>query len=374
VRFLVQSADASICGGASAWPAPGTTVRVTLQEESTCRPPLQYVHKSAEGDGRRRVFAVLLDSGDWRILRYLQARGEAPVLSLIESRGVRGVIKSDPPGTSAALRKLMFPDRRRRTGVLPFLDDLGTQVTVFAGVAAHPWPALAAFTPQPRSFFDVVGEQSVAVNLLGARGGLSEGHGVVTGPQGARRMLALKPPRVPTDDEAQSFPGLWGEISSLNDAAGEMASLFDALGELARDGTGDVVLARVDATDVAAHVRFHEYSLGTKDDTAYLLAIYRYADRRIGELWSALDQDDVLVVLSDHGTLNELEHDRRALWLAAGGLVRAEPLNQAADLAGVARAIAEQVLAEVPTSWPESVVPLLPQLAVQGDEATNATP
>jgi hypothetical protein len=130
----------------------------------------------------------------------------------------------------------------------------------------------------------------------------------------------------------------------------ETAALFDELEVLAGDRSVDVVLARVDATDTAAHLTFQELLEPGQDDAQRLLyGIYAYCDRRLGALARLLDDDDVLVVFSDHGTATAFEHDPRAMFIASGDGIAAGDAGTV-DMSEIAGAFA--ALAGVDVGWP----------------------
>jgi len=135
----------------------------------------------------------------------------------------------------------------------------------------------------------------------------------------------------------------------------EMAADFDALETVAREGHGDLVILRVASLDLMTHGLLPDaVASGQDDGEALLLGVYRYVDRRLGEVRSALDADDILVVMSDHGIRTAMEHDPAAVFVAVGGDV---PVGRAAgtpELRGVGRVFAE--LLGVETSWPDTGV------------------
>ena len=67
---------------------------------------------------------------------------------------------------------------------------------------------------------------------------------------------------------------------------------------------------------------------------------------------TALDADDVLVVMSDHGIRTSLQHDTRAIFIAAGATISPGKIPGAPDIRGVGRMLANLLGVEV--SWPET--------------------
>jgi len=80
----------------------------------------------------------------------------------------------------------------------------------------------------------------------------------------------------------------------------------------------------------------------------------RYIDTRLGEVHNLLDEDDIFIVMSDHGIRTAMEHSRHAMFVATG---RGVPFGRAdgrPTLRGVSAAIADMM--GVDTSWPRTGV------------------
>jgi phosphopentomutase len=80
-------------------------------------------------------------------------------------------------------------------------------------------------------------------------------------------------------------------------------------------------------------------------------------------LHAALDADDLLVVMSDHGIRTAMEHDENALFILTGPGVPVARLAGTPSLRGVPRALAQ--LLGVETAWPDAG--LAPARAFAGD-------
>jgi hypothetical protein len=91
---------------------------------------------------------------------------------------------------------------------------------------------------------------------------------------------------------------------------------------------------------------------GQDDGGALLYRTYRYIDRRLGALSGALDEDDILVVMSDHGIRTPMEHDRRALFVAAGRGIEPGRIPGSPPIREVSGWIADMLGVE--TGWPGS--------------------
>jgi len=134
-----------------------------------------------------------------------------------------------------------------------------------------------------------------------------------------------------------------------------IAADFDDTTALLRRDAADVVLLRVASLDLLTHSTFPSTTRAGQDDgNALLFHLYRYMDARLRELQGALDGNDVLIVMSDHGAHTALQHDRRAVFLMAGAEVAAGRLAGQPDLRGVPRLLAELLRVPVPAVWPET--------------------
>ena len=212
LRWVWLDARGSVLASGTLSPRSGETQRVEIQPREP-RAPQRAALSRRPGDGRRRVATVLLDCGDWRIVQYLRARGELPVLDALLRTGTRAVLESDPPLTAAALEAIVWPDRRSAASFAGVVHQLGTELAGLASIGANPFDALAWVLPEERDFFSVVGAGDLsAANLLFAHGGMQAGrHGEVTGPAGARRQVPLGASARDLDaSERARFPGLAG--------------------------------------------------------------------------------------------------------------------------------------------------------------------
>jgi phosphopentomutase len=88
------------------------------------------------------------------------------------------------------------------------------------------------------------------------------------------------------------------------------------------------------------------------DGEPTLLWAYRYIDGRLREVAEALDSDDVLIVMSDHGIRTALEHDEDAFFVAVGAGLSHGRVPGRPHLRGVPQLLA--TLLGVPADWPET--------------------
>jgi hypothetical protein len=305
------------------------------------------------------VALILLDCADWRIVQYLRTRGELPVMDALLSSGYRAVIDSDPPLTGAALEALVWPSRRNDASFVGLMHQLGTEAAGLASVGENPFDWLTWVLPESADLFSAIGAgERSAANLLLAHGGIQAGrHGIVSGPGGARRQLALgSAARDLRADERARWPELVG-LRSERDTfyVQTIAAELDAATELVREGVIDLIALRVEPLDILTHAHFAEISANGQDDGRGLLfAVYRYIDARLEVLHDALDADDVLVVMSDHGIRTAMQHSRDAIFVATGAGVPHGRAPGRPALRGVSRAVAD--LLAVETDWPDTGV------------------
>jgi hypothetical protein len=356
-RWVLRAADRHTAASGTAAVHGGQTREIEIRPAAAGAPTPGASLARAPGDGRRRVALVLLDCGDWSITQYLRTRGELPVFDALVGAGYHAVLESDPPLTAAALESLVFPERRAGTSVAGSFYRLGIELAGLESVGSNPFEGLSWVLPETRDLFAALGAgEHSAANLLLAHGGIRAGrHGLVTGPHGAARQLALgRTQRALDAAESARFP----ELARASDPIDvhyvqTIAAELDATDQLLREGAIDLIAVRIEPLDILTHAHFSEAVRDGQDDGAGLLFdVYRYLDYRIGALHAFLDADDVLVVMSDHGIRTAMEHDRPALFVATGAGVPAGRAPGSPSLRGVSRVLAD--LLGVATSWPDT--------------------
>lgn len=358
-RWVLRSERGVPLASGTVNPIPGGTVEVLARARPAPQLDTAVVLSRRAGDGRRRVALVVLDCADWRIVQYLRARDELPVLDALLASGHRAVLDSDPPLTAAALEALVWPHRRGDASFAGLLHRLGTEVSGLASVGENPLEWLTWILPESEDLFSVVGAgDRSAANLLLSHGGIRAGrHGVVTGPGGVRRRLALGSTARDLDAaERARWPAL-AALENPRDALylRTIAAELDVATELARGGAIDLIAIRIEPLDILTHAHFGEINLDGQDDGVGLLfSVYRYIDARLAPLHDALDADDVLVVMSDHGIRTAMEHSRDAIFVAVGADIPHGRSPGRPSLRGVSRAVAD--LLAVETDWPETGV------------------
>jgi hypothetical protein len=308
--------------------------------------------RGTPGDGRRRVFQVILDCADWRIVRYGLARGELPFFERALASGRRGVLDSYPPFTSLAITKLVRP---RKQGVRSFpelVHQLGVEIEGLNFVGRNPLSGLEWVLPEEPELFETFARAGLGtVNLLHSHGSLQVGRNAeVVGPGDSVRPLErYRSSRPLSDPEEAVVQGADSEVA--RDHLSEMAADFDVVVDLVGEPEVDVVTLRVASLDLFTHAQFQALLKSGQDDGDLVLyRVYRYVDGRLAELARTLDGDDVLIVMSDHGIRTPMEHDRRAMFLALGAGVEPGRLEGQPPLQHVSGWVADLLGVEV--DWP----------------------
>lgn len=362
-RWALRNRQGRVVGSGAIWPRPEAPVEVAVERRppsspapraaspsgGSDRPPLDAPGRT--GDGRRRVVQVILDCADWRIVQYGRARGEMPFFERAIDRGRRSVLDSQPPLTAVALAKLVFPDKDGVRSLFDLLHGLGAEIQGLNFVGRNPLRPLQWVLPEERQIFETFAHSGLrTVNLLRSHGALQVGRQAqVLGPgDRIRELSGYRSSRPLTAEERE----LLGEPARLDaDLLTEMASDFDTLERLARESEIDFVALRVASLDLMTHSRFQTMNRTEQDDgRALLYRTYRYMDRRLAELAAALDGDDVLIVMSDHGIRTAMEHDPRSLFVALGRDVESGRIPGSPPIRHASGWIAD--LLDVDVDWP----------------------
>ncbi|MEM6797496.1 MAG: alkaline phosphatase family protein, partial [Acidobacteriota bacterium] len=370
VRWVLREGGESraltLASGA-VWPRSGEEIAVRVEVRGPedrarqaltaprAQPPGAFRPWGGPADGRRRVLAVVLDCADWRLLRYLDARGDLPAIGSFLDQGVTGVLESRPAFTAAALDSLVFPEKSGTRSPLGAIHHLGVELAGLSFIGDNPFAALEWVLPERRSLFEAVGAgPQVAVNLLFSSGAVQGGrHGVQIGPGGREgRFTGWRKRRLLRPEEKELIGAVAGRsgtspVAWLEEAAADL----DAAEQIVEAGEVDLLVMRVATLDSATHQSYSEISRTAQDDgEPWLFGFYRYLDRRLGALYKLLDEDDVLLVLSDHGILTSMEHSPWAVLIAVGGEIEPGRISGTPHFRGLPRLLAD--LMGVETEWP----------------------
>ncbi len=353
-RWVFRGLDGRMRASGTVWPVAGVELQIALQPG----PPVakkEYRPAPRAADGRRRVFVLVLDCADWRLTQYLRTRGDLPVFDALVRAGYRAVLESVPPFTAAAMESLVWPERGDHITFVGLVQRLGLELGGLASVGRNPLEFLSALLPEGQDLFATIGAgDRVAANMLFSHGRIDAGrHAELVGPYGERSTApAIKAVRPLHPEERAELPGLL-ENPKFLPLIETIAAEFDASVAFAQEGRLDLLVLRIEPLDILTHALFSAVVRTEQDDgDRQLLWVYRYIDARLGELYDALDRDDVLIVMSDHGIRTAMEHDRDAIFVAVGGGIPHGRAPGRPDLRGVPRVVAD--LLDVPTDWPET--------------------
>jgi len=358
LRWVLRRPDGVLASGL-VQPVAGQQQDVTVAPRAPSPTASAYARARGAADGRRRVALVLLDCGDWRIIRYLLARGELPVLASLLREGHRAVLDSDPPLTAAALEALVWPQRRGDASLLGLVHRMGVELAGLASIGDNPFAELAWLLPESEDLFSTIGAgERQAANLLLSHGGIRAGrHGEVSGPNGRRRRIPIGHSARDLDArERERWPGLAAPASDQDRLyVRTIAAELDATESLLRAGEIDFAAVRIEPLDILTHAHFGGLvAEGQDDGQGFLYDVYRYLDARLAAVDAALDADDVLIVMSDHGIRTAMEHAREAFFVAVGGDIPVGRAPGSPALRGVSRTVAD--LLGVETDWPDTGV------------------
>jgi hypothetical protein len=355
-RWVLRDGDGGALASGTTYPRAHAEHEVAIRVGVAAPAPPAADLTRPPADGRRRVALLLLDCGDWGLTQYLRMRGELPLLDALLDTGYRAVLDSDPPLTAAALEALVWPARRTDASVVGTFYRFGVELAGLESIGRNPFEMLSWVLPETDDLFAAIGAtEKRAGNLLLAHGGVRSGrHGEVTGPHGAKRVLPLGRALRPLDaDEAEHFPALARPEDEIDaHYVHTIAAEFDVTEQLWRAGELDFLAVRIEPLDILTHAHFGETTREGQDDAeGILFDTYRYIDARLASLHRYFDEDDILIVMSDHGIRTAMEHDRPAIFVATGaGVPRGRAPGRPA-LRGVSRVVGD--LLGVATEWPE---------------------
>jgi hypothetical protein len=355
-RWVYQDAQGHTRASGTAWAFPGSTATVRVVPGEPQR-PRDFELVRAPADGRERLFVVVVDCMDWNMASYLRARGELPVFGMLMEQGWRAVLDSNPPFTSTAMDFLVHPAQGHKASVLGMVHDIGGELVDMVPSGKNPFAPLYWLMRDEASLFETIGAGSHSVaNLLFSHGVTDMGrHGEVLGPHGAvGEPLSFPAFRPLSADEKAQHPGLaTAPTPYFGQLVQESAAMFDAAERVAERREIEALVMRIVPMDRMSHARFMAATASGQDDAQdFLFHFYRYVDARVGALWSALDQDDTIVLMSDHGIRTAMEHDRPAIFLVHGPGVPQGRAEGNPHLRGASRVFA--ALLGIDTGWPDT--------------------
>jgi hypothetical protein len=310
VRCVVRDSDGNVRAAAHLWPTAARQDVMLNAEAAWTRPEVGAL-PTRDADGVRRLVVVVVDSGDWRLVNFGYATRQLPMLEALHRVSLVGILNSDPPSTVTAMARLIAPSSAADTPMQ--LERLGQQLQAATAQPKNLLREINLFTQtQRRTLIDVVAEKKHVMNMLFGHGAIQAGEAGLTGPAG-REPIAQRTVRHLTEDDDLSLP-LLQENNSYRAQFEAAAAQFDDLVGYVSAKKADLYLYRYDPTDILAHEFLSKWSSAGKIERKSLFFdSYRYLDRRLRDVSAAMDADDVLMVISDHGTKNSANHDKMSL-------------------------------------------------------------
>ncbi|MCH8133063.1 MAG: alkaline phosphatase family protein [Myxococcales bacterium] len=355
-RWVLKDRDGHPRASGRFWTRLDQPVRITA-ERGPARPEAHFEPRSrAPADGRTRVLGLVLDCSDWRITQYLRARGELPFTDFLIRNGTSAVLTSDPPFTAMAMESLIYPTRGEQLSFLGLVHRMGLEIGGLASVATNPFDFLSAALPMRPNLFETIGAgDRVAVNMLFSHGRVEAGHHAeAVGPFGKRLKIATGPVFRPLRrDERERMP-VTRSNPEVRVHVEAIAGEFDSGSELFAAGEVDLLLLRIEALDILTHMLVHDLLENGQDDgEAALHSIYRYIDDRMAELYHRMDEDDIIVVMSDHGIRTGSQHETDAIFVVLGPGISKTRIAGRPDLKGIPAMFARLLGVDVP-EWPSA--------------------
>jgi len=287
---------------------------------------------------------------------YGLARGQLPVFNYLINRGLSGVLHSEPAFTAVAMRKLVHPSTPKIFTVTSLIHEIGDELAGLSSIGANPFSAASLLMPKTPHFFEYMAKAGVSSsNLLFTHGGVQAGrHAKVYLKNGKIRDQGFSIAQRPLSKEELLLVDPKNIMGKHRHLAQSMAALFDGTLSIIGDKSIDLSLIRIEDLDLLTHRYFDDEILNGQDDGERLLfRNYRYIDRRLGEVVEAMDEDDTLIVMSDHGIHTFMKHDPRALFImTTPGLLSLKHVEGTPLLDGVPRLLAR--LFNVEQDWPSS--------------------
>jgi len=355
-RWVLKDQQGRTHASGRFWTRLDQPVRI-VAERGPARPALLFSPRSRPpADGRRHVLALVLDCADWRITQYLRTRGELPFTDFLFRHGTSAVLTSDPPFTAMAMESLIYPTRGEELSFLGLVHRMGMEIGGLSSVGRNPFDFLSGLLPMRRNLFETIGANDrVAVNMLFSHGSIDAGHHAeAVGPFGERSKIATGQVFRPLRREEQERMPATRNDADVRRNVESIAGEFDIGGDLIATGEVDLLLLRIETLDILTHMLVHELLEDAQDDgEAALHSIYRYIDDRMAEVYHRMDEDDILVVMSDHGIRTGSQHESDALFVVLDPRLESNRLAGRPDLKGVPAVLA-RLLGVDATGWPDA--------------------
>ena len=299
--------SAPAIGMAQLWVRPGTApigAAVTPLSKPDAPAPAQRREGS---DGTKRVIALWPDAGAWHFVNPFARRGLLPNLGRMLSDGARAELTStDPAYTSMAYWEMtrLDPSVGRQTGE-------GRSVFRVLDAEKRPSANLIFSDPYMTADNDLRMGDGTKINVDWS---LPPGRDA-TIPEPRARSIMKDVLGVAADGSPRAA-AILEERYFLLAAEGNEEKARIGL-SVWRDQTPHFMLLRFPNLDKISHRFFPKVE--TSPEHNMLIEGYRHFDAIVGRFVAELDQDDTLIVVSDHAIRAVFAHDRGCLFIADGG-------------------------------------------------------
>ncbi len=262
---------------------------------------------------QRKVLVIGLDGATYTIIDPLIEQGQLPTLARLQKEGARGVLTSTmPPNSAPAWTSFMTGVTPARHGILDFKEADLHRYDGFTGN----FVTSAAFAGH--TIFDLIGEKGAGV--LAFRVPMTYPVWPVNGvmvagyPTPDRRQAYVYPPELTAEfDPIAGFShdeiaraGLQEERQNADE---EIATLIQAMSRFLQEGKLDFYMGVTGVSDGFHHKfwKYHDPSHPLYDPTLpeathnIIREYYGKLDRAVGELLAHVNDDWLVLVMSDHG-------------------------------------------------------------------------
>lgn len=326
-QFLIGDAD------------PSVTDTIVLKPLRETPRPVATKRKS-EADGRGRVLTIWPDAGSWFLANAYMRRGLMPNLSQVVQAGTRtDMISTHPPFTSTAYMRMVEVNAGQEVEESRFLETIAVQLK---GIPFLDWMVPDHWVSAEsgrRSIFNVMADHGhKAINLV-----FNDKY--VAAPEdfaandGSAVDLSAAMESLNEELDNEDFEEILTKTLMLEtDREPQRASMVldDSVLSMGLKNTHkktrlglhvwneidpDFMLLRFPAVDIMSHKYFATVRDEPEDNP--MVEVYRHFDAMLGQFIKELDQDDTLIIVSDHGIQDSLLHHIQCMLVLDGpGLPR----------------------------------------------------
>ena len=310
------------------------SLSVELKRLAALPLPVAKVRKS-EGDGRGRVLAIWPDAGSWFLANAYMRRGLMPNLSQVVQSGTRtDMISTHPPFTSTAYMRMVEVNSGDQVEESRFLETIAVQLK---GIPFLDWMVPDHWVSAEsgrRSIFNVMADHGhKAINLVFNDKYMAAPEDLAAN-DGTAIDVSATMKSIEDDAESKDFDSVLSETLMLDEdrESSRTAMVLDdsvlsmglknthkktELGlHLWNEIDPDFMLLRFPAVDIMSHKYFA--TVREQPEENPMVEVYRHWDVMLGRLIEALDQDDTLIVVSDHGIQDSLLHHIQCMLVLDG--------------------------------------------------------